>query len=345
MKILIVGSESIHVSSYIKRLLELETELYLLAETKCYEDLVKEVVVIPFRTMDPVSIYRSYQKLSQMIAKLKPDVVHIHQINRMAYFVTRCCAAMNIPCVSTAWGSDVLLIPFQNRFYRYLSKKSLQRSAFVTADSQYMIDKMQEVAKAPEGKYVLLQYGIDPIGHGTKEKIVYSNRMHKSLYRIDQVIAYFKEFLQENSDWKLVIAGSGPDTDQLMQMAKETGHGDHIEFVGYTSTAENRAWYARSMIYISIPSSDGTAVSLLEAMSAGCIPVVPDLEVSREWIKNGENGVVEKSSSNPLLEALTLDIEKLRERNIKMIEERASRVKSMKKFRAFYAEAVKGSDA
>jgi glycosyltransferase involved in cell wall biosynthesis len=208
-----------------------------------------------------------------------------------------------------------------------------------------MIDKMQEVAKAPEGKYVLLQYGIDPIGHGLKEKIVYSNRMHKSLYRIDQVIVYFKEFLKAHSDWILVIAGSGPDTDQLKKLAEDTGHGDLIEFVGYTSTVENRTWYARSMIYISIPSSDGTAVSLLEAMSAGCIPVVPDLDVSREWIKDGENGVVEKSSSNPLIEALTLDIEKLRTQNIKMIEERGSRVKSMKKFRTLYAEAIKGLKA
>ena len=341
MKILVVGSESIHVVSYLKRLLELESDVYLLTEMPCYEDLVKKNWVIPFRRMDPLSIYKAYQELSNMLSELKPDVVHIHQINRMAYFVTRRCAAMGIPCVSTAWGSDVLLIPFQNKFFRYLSKKSLDRSSYVTADSKDMIMKMQEVAPASDEKYVLLQYGIDAIGHGKKEKIIYSNRMHKDLYRIDKVIDYFKAFAPHRPEWRLVIAGSGSDTETLKKQAFETGLGERIAFVGYTSTSENRAWYAKSEIYISIPSSDGTAVSLLEAMSAGCIPIVPDLDVSKEWIQDMKNGVIEKPGKNPLEEALTLDVQSLQAMNLQIIEERASRKKSMKRFLELYTSAKK----
>jgi hypothetical protein len=42
MNILIVGSNSIHVSSYVKSLSEKESAIYLLAEEQCDFDQVKE---------------------------------------------------------------------------------------------------------------------------------------------------------------------------------------------------------------------------------------------------------------------------------------------------------------
>jgi glycosyltransferase involved in cell wall biosynthesis len=36
--------------------------------------------------------------------------------------------------------------------------------------------------------------------------------------------------------------------------------------------------------------SDGTSVSLLEAMAAGCVPVLSDLPANREWVVDGLNG-------------------------------------------------------
>ena len=43
-------------------------------------------------------------------------------------------------------------------------------------------------------------------------------------------------------------------------------------------------------LYISIPTSDSTSVTLLEAMAAGSLPIVSDLPANREWIEDGKNG-------------------------------------------------------
>ena len=57
-------------------------------------------------------------------------------------------------------------------------------------------------------------------------------------------------------------------------------------------------------MYVSVPSSEGTSVTLLEAMAAGAYPVVSDLSSNREWV-SGEGGtVVPVRQVAPLAEAL-----------------------------------------
>ncbi len=45
-------------------------------------------------------------------------------------------------------------------------------------------------------------------------------------------------------------------------------------------------------IFVSVPSSDASSVSLLEAMALGLFPVVTDIPANREWIEHGYNGLL-----------------------------------------------------
>ena len=339
MKILQVGPNSVHVSSYISTLSETEKDLYLLSEEACGFQGVKENFVISFRSLNPFAILKSNRILRQLLVKLKPDVIHIHQVNRAAYFVAQIARKLNIRVVTTAWGSDVLLIPKQNKFFKYLVTKVLKNSAIITADSQEMIEAMK--ALHPQGNYKLLQYGIDPIQALDKEKIVYSNRLHEPLYRIEKVIKYFKEFSAQNPDWKLVIAGTGSQTELLKSLANNSEITEKISFVGWQKKPENSVWYAKSSIYISIPSSDGTSVSVLEAMSAGCLPILSDIAVSYEWIVNNENGIIENGIENPFTLALLLDDKMVAQKNRTLVESKASKIACKDRFIKIYKDALK----
>jgi glycosyltransferase involved in cell wall biosynthesis len=334
MKILQVGPKSVHVSSYILALKEREKDIYLLSEEACDFEGVIEEFVISFRQLQPWKVIENYFKVKRLIQTLKPDVIHIHQVNRLAFVVAKIAKSLNIRVVSTAWGSDVLLMPKKNILYKFIVRSTLKNSDAVTADSKDMISAMKSIVN--EDKYLLLQYGIDPIESKEKEKIIYSNRLHEPLYRIDQIIAYFAEFSKTNSDWKLVIAGTGSETRILKKRAKELEIESKIEFVGWQQKEENRRWYAKSTIYISIPSSDGTSVSLLEAMSASCIPIVSDLPVSKEWIRPNENGVIEMNGKNPIVEALKINPEQCISINSQIIEDRATREASINQFLKAY---------
>jgi len=337
MKILQVGSKSVHVSSYIAALNDGTQEIHLLAEEACNFKGVDREWHVSFRSVNPLSVWKNARKLKQIIAKVNPEVIHIHQVNRLAYFVTKAAAKQRIPVVTTAWGSDVLVVPKQNKFFRALVTKSLKRSAVVTADSQEMIAAMKELV--PHGsKYVHLQYGIDPITPAEKEKIVYSNRLHKPLYRIDQVVRYFHTFSESYPDWKLVIGATGPETTTLEELVSDLGLDEKVTFAGWLDRDANREWYAKSAIYISIPESDGTSVSVLEAMSAGCIPVLSDLAVSHEWIQPDKNGVIEVFGSNPLVDAMAVDAVTCAEINRNLVIEKASRSACIGTFKGIYQQ-------
>lgn len=340
MKILQVGSNSVHVSSYLLAMSTDDAKNYLLTEEECPFEGVVANEVISFRSLNPLNLLKSYRLLKNYIKSLNPDVIHIHQVNRLAYFVSKVAHALSIPVVTTAWGSDVLLIPQKNAFFHFLVKQTLKRSQVVTADSQDMIEAMKAIVSSD--KYVLLQYGIDPIRPGEKQNIIFSNRLHKKLYRIDKVIDYFNEFVQLHPEWKLVIGGTGEETEALKNQAEKLKLTDKIEFVGWLQKAENNDWYAKSTFYISIPESDGTSVSVLEAMSAGCIPIVSDLPVSKEWITNGVNGIIEQQGKNPFVQAIDLDAEKCSEINQRNVQERATRTASLKRFKEIYETLKNG---
>lgn len=340
MKVLQVGSNSIHVSSFVEALNKHGIESYLLAEELCYFTGIKKEFHVSFRSLNPLHILKNNQQLKQILSDLRPDVIHIHQINRLAFFVSRAAEKLGIPVVTTAWGSDVLLIPQQNKFFKYLVSKTIGRSQICTADSKEMIDAMQNLES--NGEFVLLQYGIEPVFAGTKERIIYSNRLHKPLYRIDEIIKYFADFLKIHQDWKLVVGAIGPELENLIAQTKELGISDNVEFVGWLDKDKNHSWYSRSMIYISIPESDGTSVSLLEAMSAGCIPIVSDLKVSREWIENGKNGIIEKDGANPIEEALKIDREEAVKINQGLVNEKVSRTSTIPVFISLYRKVIHG---
>ena len=62
--------------------------------------------------------------------------------------------------------------------------------------------------------------------------------------------------------------------------------GDRIRFVGKLPAAEQAQWYDRAQWYISLPQSDSVAVSVLEALAHGCIPLLSDLPANRERVQD-----------------------------------------------------------
>ena len=111
---------------------------------------------------------------------------------------------------------------------------------------------------------------------------------------------------------------------------KKLGIQNHIRLLPYLPQEQLWQLYARSKVYVSLSSHDGTPNTFLEALACGCFPVVGDIESLREWLTDGENGLLvdpkdPQKAAQAIIAALSSDewLMKARQANQQMISERA----------------------
>jgi len=154
---------------------------------------------------------------------------------------------------------------------------------------------------------------------------------------VDEIITGFAKFYDNNPNWKLVIGANGTETEKLKKKAESLLPSSSYEFIGFVSQEENRRQYLNAKLWISYPKSDGTAISLLEAMGYGCIPVVSDLPANKEWVNHRSNGIVISSEiEEAISEAILLNGNLVQETNKEIIETKATKEVNRKKFVSLY---------
>jgi len=132
------------------------------------------------------------------------------------------------------------------------------------------------------------------IKHNEYIKIISTRRL-ESIYNIDVLIKGFYKALMKNSNLQLIIAADGSEFNNLKDMVRSLNIDNNVEFIGRYKGEEVGKLLEKNDIFISIPSSDSTSVSLLEAMYCGLFPIVSDLPANKEWIQNKENGIIIKN--------------------------------------------------
>ena len=342
MRLLIVGPNSIHLSNFIQ-LIEGFIDDFLFLTDSPPKDQAQNFRLVNFSIKNPFKIRKSIKEMNRIIREYKPDLIHVHEAGTHAFLVLQAVGA-RIPVIATTWGSDILLVPKRGWLSKKMVQFILRRVKGITSDSIHMAEVMKSLVPDLKPNITIVNYGIDEIvPKQNKEKLFYSNRLHDQLYRIDIILESFKKFLaaSRNNGFKLVIAGEGKETQNLKKLATELGISEAVEFTGWLDKKSNQEYYSRALCFISIPGSDATSISLLEAMSAGCIPIVSDLPANREWIIDGENGIIVNDLNENFLEkAINLNTEKVKRINRDLFLEKASKKTNRDKFLQLYKQIL-----
>jgi len=337
-KLLIIGSNSIHVYNYINLVKDYFDEIILITNKKREGTDVK-TIELDFH-LKLSSRVKTVAKIKNLIQEYAPSIIHIHQVNSYAYYSLIAARKSSVPKILTAWGSDILLSPKKNYLLKKMVQFNLRHADFFTSDSEFMAEEMRSLLPKRKLDILIANFGIEIIEKDLlKENIIYSNRLHKKLYQIESVINAFKLFLENSIDksWKLVIAATGEETDNLKSMVEHLNLKGNVEFVGWVDQEENVEYYSKARLFVSIPESDATSISLLEAMAYGCIPVLSDLPANREWIDDGKNGIIVNSPSENIFDrALKLNMSEVASINKRIITEQGTKVANKKKFIQLY---------
>lgn len=346
MKLLTVGTNIIHMQNFHELMKNSEIEVLFITDRLNKDIHYESIRIVPFSFRNPFNILKSISLIKEIIHEFQPDIIHIHQAGTHAFLTLMASRKISIPTIVTAWGSDILLVPEMGFLYKRMVAFILQRADFFTSDSSYLAERMKNLMPARPLDITVLNYGIDDLsGFEKKETVFYSNRLHKKLYRIDKIIQGFNKFLKnhENENWKLIIAGEGIETDYLKQLSIKLGIENEVDFVGWLNKESNCKFYRQAAFFVSIPESDATSISLLEAMSAGCIPIVSNLPANLEWIIDGTNGIVVDNldlDDDFLSQGLGINVAKAINMNHQIIKEHALKDTNRKKFIGLYQKAL-----
>lgn len=301
-----------------------------------YEDNFQVELLAEGKDFGIKSFFSALTYLRKTISEIKPDVIVLYQLNLTAFVAILANKKYGIPVFSIGIGSDILTMPHRGVFYKKMLKYILKHSQAFNAGSPYLLSEMKKYC--PKNSEILLaNLGIKPITATEKQNIIYSNRLHSPLYRIDYIIKAFANFVSKPqfADWKLIVAATGREIE-FQQIAENLNIKDKVEFVGWISQEENAKYYAKSKIYISIPTSDSFPISLMEAMSAECLCVISDLPAYKGIMKNGENClmVTDKEIQNLdyIENVLKLDSKDILNSNKTFVENYASLSKNKEKF-------------
>jgi glycosyltransferase involved in cell wall biosynthesis len=253
----------------------------------------------PARWQDGPGLLRD---LKRVIRDIKPDLIQAGPLQRSAFL-----AALTgfHPLVSMSWGYDLIHDADTNALWRWATRYTLKNSDLMIGDCNY-IRQLAISYGMPGERIVTFPWGInlrdfspDPgeepgnaDQHGPKDSTftLISTRGWEPIYGVDLIARAFTKAAQQHPELRLLMLGNGSQASELRQIFNRARVGDKVRFPGQVSQRELPRLYRVADLYISASHSDGTSISLLEAMASGLPALVSDIPGNQEWITHGENG-------------------------------------------------------
>ena len=316
MKIcLIADAISVHTQKWAQYFAKQGNEVHLISYESSdldYNGVEVHVISSRFKNLY-VSFIPRHIRIYLLVKRLKPDIVHAHFITKFGYHA----AFLNYsPVIMSAWGSDILLDPMKSKFIWHITKYSLQKADFVYGVSQDLCDKIifnfdvssSKVKLVPNGVDLNIFYPVRKENCETGSLVVLSNRKLFDVYSIDTLIKSIPHVIEENKNITFFIAGYGPLENDLKRLVDDLKLNDYVSFIGEVDNNEMVGLLRQCDIYVSTSLSDGTPVSMLEAMACGKACIMTDVGGVSEWIEDGVSGCLFTPKDQQMLASKILEL-------------------------------------
>jgi glycosyltransferase involved in cell wall biosynthesis len=219
-------------------------------------------------------------------------------------------ALLGKPLIVTTHGSDLRIAISQGSFLRRIFIWVCQKARRLICVSEGMRQELESMG-IDMTKTTVLPMGVDEsfFEMGMRRKrslskrdvVILSNRNLQPIYNVSQLIKAIPMVLEENPNVKFWIAGEGREKEHLQNKVDELGVSSSVQFLGRIPHEKMPDLLGETDIYVSTSTTDGTSVSLLEAMASGAFPVVTDISANREWITDGKNGFLVPTGNEAFL--------------------------------------------
>ena len=321
----LTNGESIHDQRFMQKLIEKGYDITLISYSNVTTPINFQGIRIihhhPVPNWFLFSTYLNYfpfgfLHLRKLLKNEPPDIMHAGWVQHYGLF-----SALSgfHPLLIMPWGSDIMIEPQKSFLHRLITKFALRAADMIACDAQFV---KQEIIKilGYSRDVVVFPCGIDlnkfkskpENGYDIRKKMRWENkkillmtRNFKPVYGIEYFLQALPEVIEKYPDVRAILCGEGVLEPKLKEIVSQNNIRRYVFFAGNVPNDDLPKYYNAADIYVSTSLSDGTSLSLLEAMACGLPTVVTDVPANMEWVVDGENGfVVPRKDSKVLAQKL-----------------------------------------
>jgi glycosyltransferase involved in cell wall biosynthesis len=250
---------------------------------------------------DPVTRFtwaavpRLVRGLRRITSTFRPDVVHAGPVQQSAFIAA---AAGVRPLVTMSWGSD-LLMEARRGPGKWAARFTLARSTLFLCDCQ-TVRRAAGALGMPAERSIVFPWGVDlaRFSHGRaarlrrrlgwqKATVLLSARAWEPLYGVDTLLDGFVQAAARRPDLRLLLLGDGSLRPRLLATIAAAGMQDRIHIAGRVDEMDLPGYFREADVYVTASHSDGSSVTLLQAMACGLPAIASDIPSNAEWVEDG----------------------------------------------------------
>ncbi len=254
-----------------------------------------EVIVrfSPRSLLAPVSLVRSCWSVRRAVARLRPDILNAHFLTIHGWHAW---LSGFHPYAITLWGSDIYVGPRRWRAVRIMAGLALRSADMVMANSESLLHAALALGAVPD-RAAIVQWGVDLTRFGPGpdpaalrerlglqgRRVIFSPRGLRPIYRQGVVV----EALAQLPPTVVVMSarhGTAEGIAAVRRRIDDLGLADRAVIVPDISDADMPDLYRLAEVVVSVPASNSTSSSILEALASERQIVASDLPSVREWL-------------------------------------------------------------
>lgn len=254
--------------------------------------------------------------LRRVMKGMAPDVALVGPVHTAAFLVA---LSGFRPFIAMSWGSDLLVTCQRNRWAGWAARYALCHASGAFGDCLAVRTRFSLTTPLPDTQIVTFPWGVDlkqfSPGPPTLDlrrrlgwldsPVIICTRSWEVLHAVETVIKAFSRLRQTHPAARLVLVGDGSRAPVIHALIRSEGLQDHVHVAGRVGNDSIADYYRLADLYVSAALSDGSSVSLIEAMACGLPVVVTSAYGNLEWVRSGENGwLVSPGDSEALLKAM-----------------------------------------
>ncbi|KAA3642938.1 MAG: glycosyltransferase [Chloroflexi bacterium] len=296
--------------------------------------------------LGPMTLPGAAETLQAVFDDVQPELVHAMRIPYEGMLAAT--ANPKAPLLISVWGNDFTLHARSTPWMRQATRRALNRADALHSDTE------RDLLLASDWGFESTKPGIVlPGAGGIQLDIFYppdkspgptiiNPRGLRAYVRNDTFFKAIPLVLKQVPEARFVCPTmqGEPEAENLVMAL---GIGDAVEMLPKVSRAEMAELFRGARVAVSPSEHDGTPNTLLEGMACGCFPVAGDIASLREWIKDGDNGLLVDPGDPQALAATIvrgLQDDALRQvaqtKNLALVRERAEYGAVMHKAEEFY---------